>query len=301
MREICCLAVLAVSAVVHAQSASTPMSHEEAVVRASYAKATYLTQLEVASHAAISAYAGQPFDSYAFTKQMEDGQASFNISNVKVGALSDVANQPWGTFLTTPDKTTHIMQIAAAMDTFSSPSLPKQIAWTGAKASWLASEADTGDSPSADQGAAQMAAMPVSKVLQMAGKTLAQGQDVTWERYATFEVTATLKGDTVGPYRATFLFGIDSKGQEVVAPEDLITDRYDWVLPKAVTGSLYPKDLLRSPLRDTQVLSEWLQSSAVSDDSCVAGKGQLCCSHGKCGVSSADLKSELAQPAVVKP
>src|SRR5271170_7096444 len=65
--------------------------------------------------------------------------------------------------------------------------------------------------------------------------------------------------------------------------------------------TFYPNGLLTSHLRETPVLSQWIDAQKISNDSCIASKAQLCCYGDRCGVSSEDLHTILATPIPPSP
>ena len=146
--------------------------------------------------------------------------------------------------------------------------------------------------------ASTVGGMPIREVLSKAGSQLA-GQDAVYTRYASLTVTTTFQGRTAGPRKVLFLFGSDKSGKVVVAPQDLGVQGS--ALGQATTECLYPEGLLRTRLRGSKCVGEWLSSHALEAGKCSAGERKVCCTNVVCGVTSADLVKDLATPLSDQP
>lgn len=133
------------------------------------------------------------------------------------------------------------------------------------------------------------------------GETIKQGNpywsktSVTYTRYASFTVDATFQTHSSGPHKAIFLFGTDNHGMESVAVNDLTTGVQ--ALWDVLQETEYPAGLLRSGLRDTPTVASWIRENEMPTASCVSTRGDdICCSHGHCGISVADMNRDLSTP-----
>jgi hypothetical protein len=115
----------------------------------------------------------------------------------------------------------------------------------------------------------------------------------TSERYASYSVTATFQGRSLGPYRALFVFGRDTKGNATVMPEDENTN--DTALTWVLAQSLFPEALVRTRLRAYPVVAEWLNRH---EKSCSQSSRDVCCdlTRLQCGPGSDDVAKGLSEP-----
>ena len=122
------------------------------------------------------------------------------------------------------------------------------------------------------------------------------GDQVAWQRYASYSVTVTFRGKSRGPYNALFLFGRDAKGNEIVMPQDATTDSIG--LADVMTLHLFPEAFVRSRLRATPVVAEWLGAAVMSNASCPTGQRDVCCDleQLKCGPGSVDVANWMNKP-----
>jgi hypothetical protein len=154
-----------------------------------------------------------------------------------------------------------------------------------ATAKWIPGEAI---SPAAK---AQLYPLSVKETLALLGKSFMT--DVVYSTYAAYTVTVTFQNQS-STYKAAYFFGKNATGDEKAYPADMLTS----FNPPEFSSShtFYPNGLLTSHLRETPVLSQWLDAQKISHSSCVAGKAQLCCYGDRCGVSAEDLHTILATP-----
>ncbi len=265
------------------------MSHEESVVRAAYAKLSYLTQVTVIGNAAMKSYkTTSALDSVKLNQQLSDVEVRFDLEDFKVGDVSEIANMKWGELISPPPQPPgEILAIESGSQTFQDRDR-LQSEWKTGRPRWIP----------ADQipavAMATVLALTVQQHMQISGKQWTY-PDVVYYRFASFSATVTFRGKSVGPYQAAFFFGRNAKGQGIVAPQDNITDGNALFL--ALTESIYPKGLLETHLLKTPVVSDWIGSSQVFGQNCSTGKQELCClSAGKCGVSHDDWQRALATP-----
>jgi len=264
------------------------ITHEEATVRKAYAKLSYLTQLTDVGDAAIRSYTTPAIDRVKISQQMNDAEVRFNLSDFKVGDISEIANIKWGELISPPPQPNgEILAIDSGTQRFQDHDR-LQSEWRFGKPHWQPADRVPASSM------ATVLALTVQQHIQISGKSWTY-PDVMYDRYASFSASVTFQGKTAGPYNAVFFFGKNAKGQEVVAPQDNITDGNALFL--ALTDPLYPRGLLETHLRETPVVSEWILSNEIFDQNCSVGKRELCCSGtSKCGISHDDLQRELGMP-----
>jgi hypothetical protein len=275
----------------HAQSKLSGHSDadsEETYVREAYAKLDYATQLAVVSDAATAAQTTlEPHRSFALTEAMNAGQVTFSLSNFKAGAISEIEDKPWGTLVTPESQVSAVLDSHVNLRSWKDGTAPA-VQWRVGVAKWK--------EPRRFEGNEQYQAvlnMPLGKFLALGGKTLTY-PDVVYEQYVSFTVTTTFQGRTVGPYKAMFLFGRNSKGELIAAPEDMVNQGS--ALFDAANYSLYPAGLLQTSLRSADVVKGWFRQTALSGNACAVGQAKLCCVGTRCGVSDYDLQQELSSP-----
>jgi hypothetical protein len=116
-----------------------------------------------------------------------------------------------------------------------------------------------------------------------------------WQRYASYSVIVNYQGKSRGPYRALFLFGHDSKGEEVIEIHDATTSISG--LAFALSAKLFPDALVLTHWRAYPVVSDWLDLNQMSGPSCSVGQDDVCCDllKLKCGPKSEDAAAGLAK------
>ena len=114
----------------------TPVSREEAVVRIMYAKLAMLAQLEPVSKAAVDTYFNSPLDEKRLTQQINDATVDFELSNIKVGQLDEILNEPWSNFFTLAAAPEQTLDVQVTTQTFKDGKQP-MVTWQTAAAKWL--------------------------------------------------------------------------------------------------------------------------------------------------------------------
>jgi len=134
--------------------------------------------------------------------------------------------------------------------------------------------------------------MTVADVIKLASKQW-YPFPVTYTRYAAFTVDASFQGKSTGPHKAIFFFGKDDKGKEAVAQNDLLSAPMAlWDVPQRPA---YPAGLLQSRMREMPVVANWVRANEMPAANCASSpKGDLCCTHDRCGISETDLNRDLA-------
>jgi hypothetical protein len=269
----------------NAWSQSTTASREENLVRTVYAQLSYITQVKVAGEAAMAAYTtGAAIDKTTFNQQLADANVYFTLSDFRTGPISDIASEKWIDIVTQPTPPRDILSIQVSTQDFKDRELPTAD-WVTATAKWIPGEAI----PSAAKE--QLYGLSVKEMLALGGKDLMP--DGIFLTYAAYTVTVKFQNRS-SVYKAAYFFGKNAKGEEKASPQDMLTT----FNPPAFSAShtFYPNGLLTTHLRETPVLSQWLDAQKISSNSCVAGKAQLCCYGDRCGVSTEDLHTILATP-----
>jgi hypothetical protein len=262
------------------------MTHEEAVVRRCYAKLSYLTQQTIYSEAALEVErewkAADPIATQALAVS---SLITYQISDVKSGPLSEIANRAWVDVVDIPVNDTLLPLVQINGLNWNDRGEP--FFWNTADVAWGKMQ------PSIpDDLRKVIAARTVATMLEMGGKMLTY-PDVTYSRYATYNVVASYQGKTVGPYKAMFLFGKNKLG-EVDAPTDLFAN--GGALFQANWDSFYPQ-YLNSHIRDITILHDWILSQQIE---CTSTSG-VCCVNDHCGISQIEVSRAFATPLASKP
>ena len=185
-------------------------THEEEVVRATYGALTFACSLQPVMQAAIHELGGNSTNARALNKDVDDATPIFEISHFKTGTLASIASQQWNTLMSVPTEG-QVLEGHTQTDGYTDET---------SKAQWKEAIVKWGIDPSyTPEVMAEINRPTVSEALKLSDAW--QGP-ATYTRYATFEVTLTFQGKTVGPYTATFFFGKNSAGREVVSPQDRI-------------------------------------------------------------------------------
>jgi hypothetical protein len=262
-------------------------SRDEHIVRMMYAQLDYLTQLDVVSTDAMKYYVGEPVGKDVVAQQLSGTKLSFTLSYFKTGPLSEILNDTWSNYFTLPLPPQQMINVSFTEHDFNDGDAAK-ISWETAKARWATA-------PEVPQVAIDREReITVGQILEAGNKVAPSG--IAYTRYAAYTVKASFQGKT-NTYKAIYLFGTNSKGEEQASPEDGFTE-----MSGIGTPDFYPDGLLRSHLRDVPMLAEWLAQHTVTDASCSrAGTGHLCCVDSRCGISAIDMKNAMATPVADAP
>jgi len=285
MKRVLTFTACIVLLTLYAWSQSTTYSREENIVRTIYAQLAYIMQVKVVGDAAVASYTqGTAIDQTTLNQQLAAANISFTLSDFRTGHVSDIASEKWVDIDTQPTPSREVLSVQVTTQTFADRGLPTAD-WVMAKAKWMPGETLP---PAAKE---LLDARSVKTELEMFGKDFTPA--VVFSTYAAYTVTVTYQNQT-SVYNAIYLFGKNAKGDAVISPQDQLTT----FNPPAFSPShsFYPNGLLTSHLRETPVLSQWLDAQKISSNSCVAGKAQLCCYGDRCGVSTEDLHTILATP-----
>lgn len=242
------------------------MSHEEAVVRNTYAKLSYAVDLNTAYRA----FQANPKISAAdLARQVELQGLRFKLSDFTVGNLAHIAEAKYAdVFPQYDDNGEDVIHTNVTKENYGEVG--------GATASMETATAKWGPAPNGrapDYTVGQM--IPVLEREMGVSPPL---------RYCSFTVTATLAGRS-RTYEASFFFG----AKDQVAPADAVADVGGGALWHFLLHPLYPDILLRTRIGEIPAVREFLTANQRSNASCKSG--EACCDAEtlQCGVFSADL------------
>lgn len=262
------------------------MSHEEEVVRNAYAKFELLCSLKPITDAGISQLSDSKVDEQLISDKVKDATPSFELTDFKTGEIADIADEPWRKFVTPPSPGGRVL--LGELTSFYYSESGNSNWWRVARARWSQSQ---NYPPDQVKGLFDRS---VGESIKL-GVPYWSNSPVVYTRYASFTVDVTFKGHSSGPHKAIFFFGTDSHGVESVAVNDLISGVQ--ALWEVLQKTEYPTGLLRSSLRDTSTVASWIRENEIPTASCVATKGDdICCSHGHCGISVANMNRDLSTP-----
>ena len=251
------------------------MSHEEEVVRITYARLAFAAQINEV-HALLKEHGAHKGLSRAEFQRRLQATLQFELSDFKTGPLSEIAKVKYSDLVTKPSQASgSSLYVAPGRFSFSKDGEPTQSAI--AIAHWIPSNdiTENWDISFAD-GYAQ-------------GKLAGQHQ-----RYASFKVNATFEG-RAREYRAVFLFGAGPNGTEVITPLDTIININGGAVSHFVGHDVYPETLIEGGLGNDPVISEWLNTNQVSHGH--PGTANCDAATMRCGIHSDDLKTMTLKPS----
>jgi len=277
---LCCIVTLLPLA-----SANGQMSHEETVVRTTYAKLIYALKIgtihkaifdETPRHPPGTSSKPHPLTRIALDDRMAEEGLLFQLANFSVGRISDLKRN-YAELVTKPDGS-DVLEISTGGMTFEEDN-KKTFDVTAKDVKWHPGRIPP-DSEDWNIPAAEL---------------LTQIENAKWfSRYAAFTVTVQFQGKS-RIYNAMFLFGTDDKGQAVVLPVDTVADAG---VQYFANQPVYPATLLKTSWRAKPAVADWLKSHQVFDATCKPGKEDVCCDLTtlECGVAAQDVTSSLSQP-----
>jgi len=275
--------------VFHVLVAGQSMSHEEEVVRNAYAKLSFLCSIPPVTKAGMDELGGRQIDPVSLENSRIAATPVFEISDFETGAVASIANETWDKFVTVPQG--EILTGGQIGQYYSDKG--NQTDWNMMEVRWAPAH------PVNPEGAKIILALTVAEIIKLASK---QWQDsfarvtfpVTYTRFAAFTVDAVYRGKSTGPQRAIFFFGTDVHGNEFVAENDLASGENS--LGYVLNDHPDLSGLLLGKIREAPAVATWLRANVMSASDCAASKPEVCCSHGRCGISSEDFNRDLAIP-----
>ena len=266
------------------------MSHEEEVVRNAYAKLSFLCGLPPVKQAAETQIEGGQVDPQALATAITDATPIFTLSDFQIGPITNIASETWDNFVTYPPAGGLLLKghITGESDDDNRYRTEYQMATV-----YWSKNHETIPNPEAVK---LMLSQPVSEIIKLGGPQWAHGSKVpiTYTRYAAFTVDAAFQGQMSGPHKAIFFFGTDPRGNEFVAANDLITGENPlWPI---LNGHVNLSGLLLGKVRETPVVANWLRANVMNAASCSATPHEVCCAHGRCGISPVVFNRDLSTP-----
>jgi hypothetical protein len=272
MRKLRCIGLFLVAAQLgfaQSQSTSTSTSHDEAVVRETYAKVAYAVQFTAVTDAMERNL--KEIDADTLARDVTAREIHFKFNSITTGNLRDIAERSYNDFVTKPEVSDEINLSGSQM-----------------------SVTDDGASPLIQYGASGEWHQPpaVTKTLDWGGLKVGPVAAATpgHDRYAALTVTVSYLGRSL-TYKSLWLF--DSSGKQPVVPIDLITGNS--VLAEFVTRDATPTALLDTRMFSTRpAVRQWLLVHQIPDGSC---KGVACClpETMQCGVTASAVSRALAK------
>jgi hypothetical protein len=248
--------------------ANGKMSHEETVVRTTYARLSFAVQINELHKAVSEAQKhSRDVDSTDLNARLRNAQLVFELTDFKVGNVTDqdIGGTRYEDLVTKPSGDS--LDIGTGYWTYGTDE-PRQTKSAIASVQW--------------QPAQQIA----EDWTQTWDKILPQVEHSAWlTRYAAFKVKVRFAGRS-REYRALFAFGKDPTGSDYIVPVDTITGLTGG-LSFFVKHDAYPEALIEGGLGKAPAVYDWLSQQSVSgkahDDNCDV-------ITLKCGVSKDDIK-----------
>jgi len=257
-----CLLCLSITAVAQ-------MSHEEAVVRNTYAKLSYAVDIETAYRAALTEPNITPTD---LAKVVAQQGLRFKLSGFTVGNLSDVLDSNFRVRFPQYDDGQEVIHTTVQTENFGEGK-------TTASMETLAVKWGPGATLT---GAGELSEYSVEKMIPILQSELGVSPLL---RYCSFNVTASFAGRS-RTYQAAFFFG--EHGQ--VAPLDPIVGGDGNHLEYFSLHPVFPSVFLQTTVGANPAVRSFLTANQRSGPSCKSG--DACCDAKtlQCGVFSADLE-----------
>lgn len=255
--------------------AGQKMSHEEQVVRTTYARLSYAMQVNEVVKAVDDSTKGQVVDRATLHQRLKSAEMTFVLSDFKIGSVTDddIAQTKYSDLVTKPSGDS--LDITPGYSTFGTDSpangsaIPQKTQSMIAFAQWHKSQTVNEDWE-----------QPWAKMFPMIERS-------DWfSRYAAFKVSVNFQG-RFREYHALFLFGHDPKtGAEYVVPVDTVAG-LTGALHFFIRNNAYPETLIEGGLgREIPAVHGWLEEQATEgkthDDNCDP-------TTANCGVSRQDL------------
>ena len=275
-----CLTLAAISSALAAE-----MSHEETMVRTAYAKLAYASEQNVMAQLAIESMSPETRTDTGMSnaQRLTAAQVSFTLGDFSVGSVQEIIARKAVDFIT-----------PASGETLVASPMSSQFAEGGTMAEVRSLSLHW---QSANPLPPELADTKLADLYQFQWHRLRP--EALWQSYAAYTVTVSFQGKSRGPYRALFIFGHDTQGNETIEPEDGTTDAMG--LAYAIQSHLFPTPFVRTRLRGYQVIAAWLNTRQMSGPSCSVGLGDVCCdpSELRCGPGREDVADGLSRPLPV--
>jgi hypothetical protein len=270
--------VVMLSSLYYTSSSSAQMSHDEEVVRNTYAKVTFMSSIWPLTKTTIAGI-DKPVDLVKFKEKSAQETPVFTLRDFQMGPIADIADQPWSTFVSS----------ASGIPVLNSSWYSHGYTYDGVGARWGMPQLRWGSPGSPNPEVLKLAnTMTVAKVIKADGHNWTS-VPVNYTRYAAFTVDLLFEGKSTGPYKALFLFGTDASGKEATpAMLDPISGN---ALFGVVVEKTYPAGLLQTRMRELPQVADWIRANEMPASSC-STPHEVCCSHVRCGLSQTDVNHE---------
>lgn len=269
---------LCLGTVIPLAQVSAQMTHEETVVRTTYAKLAYTVNIgEI--HQALSK--GHDPSLAELESRIAAKQLKFQLSNFTSGPVSSIAKQNYADLVTKPQGE-DVIDVGLGTYNFMEDVLEeravREASEIGGQASW-----EAGQDLQANWN------VPFEQALA----DFDAGSQAKYSRYAAYRVTISFEGRSRS-YNAMFLFGT---GAVPVLAVDNVTNSS--ALTRLTDKSVYPAVLLESPIARKAGVAGWLKAHQVRDPACRTGQREACCDPASltCGVAAGDVSLALSKRA----
>lgn len=289
------VAVFSCLSLIHAQT----MSHEEEIVRNSYAKLTLMCEIGALTDSIVFPADGAKLSEADIDLKVAESRPIYELSNFQVGDLSTIKDRPVTDFESRPADGQRILRIRGKGITYSDPAswtsnTSAVMHWDTVSMRWQKPDPHDLLDPRIRMSLFQTASV---QELKADGSPPSPPKKVTYTRYAAFTVNASFQGESTGFYSAFFVFGADADGKQYLEAYDAISGEHDNVsLSSILSEPGYPEGFLRGSLREHPAIASWIRVNEVAASSCILAKENLCCSKGRCGISTEDFNRDLSTP-----
>ena len=267
------------------------MSHEEEAVRNAYAKLSLMCNLPPLINAGALQVSNIQITPELLTARIANATPVFDLSDFKVGPISEIADRKWSEFNTVPSPGTPILRGHLITQDFNDNGSNTE--WKMAAVNWAPAQQEN------TEALELILSQPISEIIKLAGGQWYDGTagvtaPITYTRYAAFTVNATFQGRSTGPHKAIFFFGHDAHGKEFVSGNDFKSGAsplyYFSNHPLELSG------LLLGKLRETPAVRNWLANNVAPASYCSPDAQAVCCQHGHCGLSPYEFNRDLSIP-----
>ena len=248
-----------------------PMSHEEEIVRRTYARLTYAAQLNDIYELWQAKGSASHIDPAAFQLRIAE-ELRFELSNFRVGKIADIMSTPYKDLVTKPDpKAGDSLEVSTGRSAITNRALDGIVtqgeSWV-ARAQWIPSQT-IGENWNFAFGT-------IYPLTQVAGQH---------QRYAAFTATVHFQRRS-RTYHAMFLFGPDDNP---IHPVDTVVDLNGGAVARFVTETPYPAVLIEGGIADhDQLIFNWLKAQQTN----LGTPGSIYCDpvSGLCGIHEDDFR-----------
>ena len=249
-------------------ASAAEMSHEETVVRTTYARLAYAVDLNTAYKAVRT---NPKITTEEMSKQVAAHGLHFVISEVVVGDLKDIENKKY---------VEAAGQYPDGQDVIDSTVATENVTENGGNTV-------STDTAMVRWGPGPNAIAPNVTVGQMRPILEQEAGISPILRYCSYTIKVSLDGRT-REYKASFLFGADGQ----VAAGDTVVNINGGALSHFLTHTSYPDILMKTRYRESLAVGDFLSASKRAEASC--NHAELCCDAEslQCGVPAGDLGRE---------